>query len=96
MPRLARELPGDPLYITVRNFDRALVEIEGTPFAEWIYSASVVWLINQRGNCLCIKDCDGMNDGRRCHIEELLLLEEILTHDQFPVRQYGLRRRSRC
>lgn len=96
------DLPGDPLFIQVAGFNNWMEKIVGTPFIDWIKLAKVVYIINHKGACRCVKDIENnvrLSSGpgnanlgiRPAHINELFdCIEEMLTHDQAPIRKWGL------
>lgn len=89
-------LPGDPLFIQVFTFndEQWREAIVGTPFNTWMYYARTVWAIDRKGRIKCLKDIDEIYrnaNPKPVYINELFeTVEEMLTHDQAPIRTWGL------
>lgn len=88
--------PGDPLFIQVDRFETARSQMEGTLFSRWIQWARVVYLIDRHGRVKCMKDRDGTHRWARWTKETMFVndlfesIEEMLTHEQAPIRKWGL------
>lgn len=83
--------PGDPLFLQIPTVSfKSFKDFIHTSCWKWTYLADTVYIINAKGRVLCFKDLRENRQDRYFNIDKLLTIEEMLTHNQDLIKEWGM------